>query len=982
MKKVLGKRENIQILSLNSYCINEIFRQIKMSCASSLILDDMLKYSDLIHFVISSELFTKAFKEWSPELYNKLCIENTFLNRSPYIQIDFSNVYAHMLRLSINEKKLFWRNFLNPVKENDKLESVMLVYEPISYYPEHLERFDDLINCLRNKDQLRELFVRLKGYSLESVPQISSLETLIVDARMGANILDQFCSLNPNLRKLILVNNEFYGRLSDIVPHCNQLEYLSFAMKQGVDAAEYKALAKLPRLNELILLGEHEEGSLVKLFHDLKERKVQRISIPETHVSDEEAIALASITSLISLKCCLRNDSIYADLPLTGFLTDICILRHPNQYDPEMNNKKEIGRMKVTYGARTISNEIPDAHYQAMQTNNSKLMIKAFDQDFAHAFRFRYEGAYNARVLLDNMKLSSESSMCFIEKIVLYQNDPIPNEDIPIIASVPTLTTIRCSFAQIEQMIAVKTQQLATITETEKRVDRIRTEHFEIRLVHSHESVTLILDFFGKCKENYARFLAPLANLRNLNRLEIKGKFTSGSLVTLFKGFTTLATHTLQELKAVFLDPEELEEVIKIGSLRILKSGFFCSKNIDKIAQLNNLEELNLTVHPQGSLEKLFKLLGSKKSQVLKSLIIEGTKLTSQEVVELAGLESVENLQLGLPEVQNWKQSPEGTTDNLDVFYCQKCRLPPDASPYIEHQTYVHTLNSVSDKEALTAKTHFITKLYGNLTPGNLQLLANLSNLEKLSVYLDYNPQAVENLLRTLALLSPKKLRKLSFATQNFKLLSFFENLQSLESVVYHTKDIEFTAHLRNLTDLQIYNPLDIPLWELLKELKVLLNLQCLLLDNADLEFLDIVEVTKMNWLKRLRLGLADKKFVFMLIPLKDLEVLEITSTHYAAKDEGNFIVSFVLTCKNIRSISLYRYYDYLKRDYVNGILNTIKLFRDPSKHPPFKLRGVWCDFKRLSQLDKYNVEYLELERLDNSNQNEEFDEDTDDEVL
>jgi len=33
-------------------------------------------------------------------------------------------------------------------------------------------------------------------------------------------------------------------------------------------------------------------------------------------------------------------------------------------------------------------------------------------------------------------------------------------------------------------------------------------------------------------------------------------------------------------------------------------------------------------------------------------------------------------------------------------------------------------------------------------------------------------------------------------------------------------------------------------------------------------------------------------------------------------------------------------------------------------------------------KLDKYNVEYLELKRLDNSNQNEEFDEDTEDEVL
>jgi len=128
------------------------------------------------------------------------------------------------------------------------------------------------------------------------VPLISSLETLIVDARMEVNILVQFCTLNPNLRRLILVNNELYGRLSDIVPHCNQLECLSFVIKQGVDAAEYKALAKLPRLNELILLGEHEE---VKLFHDLKEWKLQKILITDTHVND--AIALASIASLISL---------------------------------------------------------------------------------------------------------------------------------------------------------------------------------------------------------------------------------------------------------------------------------------------------------------------------------------------------------------------------------------------------------------------------------------------------------------------------------------------------------------------------------------------------------------------------------------------------------------------------------------------------------------------------------------------------------
>ncbi|XP_050741970.1 uncharacterized protein LOC108028208 isoform X2 [Drosophila biarmipes] len=944
MKEYLGERENISIFSLNSYCINEIFLQIEVSCASSPVLDDLL--------------------------------------RSPWIEIDFSNVYAHMLRLKVHEKKLFWKNFLYQIRENERLESVKLVYEPISYCPEHLDRFDDLINCLKNKNKLRELSVKLAGYGLESVPLISSLETLILDARMEANVLVQLCSLNPNLRRLVLVNNELYGRLSDIVPHCNQLEYLSFAMKLGVDAAEYKALARLPRLSELILLGEHEAGSLVRLFQALKERKVERIWIPESHVSNEEAFALASITSLISLKCCLRNDSIYADLPLTGCLTDICILRHPSQNDQESSSEKEEDRMKVTFGTRTPSNKMPDAYYQAMETEDTKLMSQAWDQDFSHAFRFRYEGRYSARTLLDNMNLSSESSMCFIEKIVLYQNDPIPSEDIPVIASIPTLTTIRCSFAQIEQMIAVKVLQLEAITETERRVDRIRTEHFEVRLVHGLEFVTLILDFFGKCKENYAKFLAPLATLRNLKRLEIKGKFTNGSLVALFKGFSSLESHTLQEVKAVLLDPEELDEVTKIGSLRILHSGFFCSKNMDKLAKLNHLEDLHLTVHPQGSLEKLFKLLARKKSLVLKSLIIEGTKLTSQEVGELAGLISLQNLQLGMPEVKSWEQSSEGKRDNLDVTYCQKCRLPPDASIHMEHQSYVQTLSSVSDKEALTARIAFITDLYRNLTPVNMPLLANLPNLERLGVYVDYSSQPAENLLRAIAQLSPKKLRKLSFVSQNFQLISTFENLQSLESVVYHTKDIHFTAQLKNLTKLEIYNPQDISLWELLKELKALLNLQCLLLDNADLEFLDLVEVTKVSWLKRLRLGLADKRFVFMLIPLKNLEVLEITSTHYAAKDESNFIVSYVLSSENLRSISLYRFYDYLKKDNVNVILNTIKLFRDPFKVPPFKLRGIWSDFKRLSQLDKYNVEYMELEGLDNSNHSAESDEDTDNEVI
>nr|XP_044251968.1 LOW QUALITY PROTEIN: uncharacterized protein LOC123003461 [Drosophila takahashii] len=941
-------REHIPILNLNSYCINEIFLKIKKNCASSNIEDDLLKYSDLINFAISCEKFTNAFREWSPDLYKKLCIENTFLSISPGIEIDLSHVYAHMHSLSINENKLFWSRFVHQIKENEKLESVKLTYEPTRFYPEHFDKFQDIIKCLKNKDKLRELSVKLKAYTFDPVPQINNLEILHIDARIDAHILVQLCALNPNLQRLTL--SEVCGRLSYIVPHCNRLVHLTLAMKQGVDAAEYETLAKLPRLNELILLGEHQEGSLLKLFNGLKGNRIQRICIPETYVSDEEAIALASITWLVSLKCCLRNNSIYADLPLTGNLIDIRTLGHPKPYDPELENEKEEGRIKLTYRANPLLNQIPDAFYQSMQSKDPNLMFQAINQDFANCSRLRCECSYNTRILRNIMQLASASSLCFIVEVVLYKKDPLSEEETTIMASIPTLTTIRCSFAQIKQMIAVKIQQLETITETKNRVDRIRTKYCEIRLVHGHESITLILDFFGIFYAKFPNLFAPLANIKNIKRLVIKEKLKGGSLVPLFKGFTSLETHTLQELQAVFLDPEELEEMVKIRSLRTLKSGFYCSKNMEKLAELNHLETLHLTVHPQGSLEELFKLLASKKIQVLKSLIIERTNLTSQEVLELAGLRSLENLQFGLPDKKVWEQSSVNKT-HINVRYCQKCRLPPSSSIHVEHQTYVHTLSSVPDLEASTAQFNFITQLYGNLTPINMALLADLPKIRELSIYSDYKPQTVENLLRTIAMQDPKRLRKLSFASQNFRLISLFEELQSLECVVYHTKDIEFTTHLRNLTELQINNALGIFLWELLKELKVLLNLRCLHLDNTELEFLEVVEVTKINWLTRLRLGLSDKKFIFMLIQLKNLEVLEISSTHYAAKDDVNFIYSFLVVCKNIRSISLYRYYDFLSKDYVNGIMNHIKLFRDPYKHPPFKLRGVWSDFKRLSQV-------------------------------
>ncbi|XP_039488627.1 uncharacterized protein LOC120449985 [Drosophila santomea] len=972
MEEYLVLEEKTPIFNLNSYCLNEIFRQIKINCASKHSRDTLFRYSDLIRFAICCEKFNKAFRKWNPTLYKELCIENEFLNSSLCVEINFSSLHYYMLVLPVNERKIFWTTFINQIEDNEHLESVKLIYEPERHWPEYSEKFEELIKSLKDKTKLRELLVKVHGYSLEIVPQITHLETLHLNVRMHDSILVELLKLNPNLRRLTLNNSNIIGKLSNIVPHCNQLEHLSFVM-DDVDASTYGELANLPRLKSLILCGEHQEGSLVNLFSGFQgHQQIQSICIPDTYVSNAEAIALASISSLTSLKCCLRDKSIYSDLPLSGKLTDIYILGHPPQYDPynPYYNEKEEDFLKVTYRAhRPLC--ATQAYYRYWQTKDPKLLQLAFDEDYLHAHRLNCVGWYDAKVLPATRQASAEQFSVSIARVVLNKKVAISDAELAVLASIPTLTTIRCSFIQIEQIIAVKLQQLDAITDTVNRVDKIETEFCKIRFIHSHESVTLVLDFLEQCILSYGGIFAPLANLRNLKRLQIKGKIISGSLVELFKAFSALEKHTLEELETVFLDPEELKEVVKIQSLRILKSGFFCSRYISEIANLDQLEVLTLIVHPEGSLIELFRLLASKKPQVLKRLVIQNTKLTSEEVCHLASIRSLQSLQLDLLEVKYWEQQTNDSRSNGAVNYCQECRQPFCAytDEFQTHQTDLHTLKTAADEEVLDAQLHFLTELYRNTTPTNLALLATMPKLEELKIYFDYNTQAVVNLLNTIALQYPQKLRTLAFASQDLRMVSSFKDLQSLECVVSHMNDIEYISQLRNLTDLQIENPLGISLWELLKELHVLENLQCLLLDNSNLEFLELVEVTKLSGLKQLRLGLAKKKFIFLLIQLENLEVLEITSTHYAEENESNFLYSFLIKCKNIRSVSLYRFYDFLKMDYVNGILNYIKLYRNPYEHPAFKLRGVWSDFKRFKQLSYYNEEFMELRRQDGSYQ-------------
>ncbi|KAH8378909.1 hypothetical protein KR009_002042, partial [Drosophila setifemur] len=961
------KRSNteIGIFSLNIYCLGEIFRHIQLNCLNcnkDIDINPLIRYLDLINFAISCESLTKAFKDWSPQLFRELRIEHNFLKRTPWIEIDFSDIYNNMQYLGLRAKKDYWKAYINTIKDNDQLQSLKLNYEQTKCDAENSDRLGELVNAVQDKSTLKELVIKRRGYSFENVPKFGNLEILHLDARMYVSDLILLCQSNPGLRCIKLGSSELYGRLSDIWPHCTQLESLTFVMKQGQDAGEFAPLARLPNNEVLTIKGVHEEGTLIRLFQGLKEKQIRKICIPNAYVTNEEAFALAEIRSMVSLKCSLLDNSIYGDLPLSGNLTEVCILSYPNLLDTgeDITDYEEIQgktHLKLSLRPDTKLVNIPEANnYQWLQTKESSVLLKSWEQEYALAHRLRCEGWFYISFLAKTFQITSQSGYMVIEKLVLYQREPITQEDVELLATIPTITTIRCYFRQMHQMIAVKIFHMAAISEMENRVDRIKTEKCEVHLIHSQNSVTLVLDIYADTIIK-ARKFAPLFNLKNLKCLKIRGDLWDPFVFA-------REMQDLQELEVDIVKPAELPLLSLIGSLKVLKCGFFCSENIEHLAELDQLESLTITVHPQGSLRTLFKSLAFKENQKLRKLIVQRTGLTAKEIYEVASIKSLESLQLGLPDSQRGLQTSDRQKKYMNIRYCPKCSVMQSELGELEHRTFLErVISSEPDKAALLYQMHLRPDVNFYFNSFKLEHLASLPHLQDLSINFEYTTKDVEKLLRNIARQNPKKLQKLSIASQRFELISQFENLKSLRYGIYYIQDIQNAASLRNISELQIHNCLDADLWEFLKELEILSGLQCLLLNNADLGFLDLVEISKLTWLKHLRLGLADKKFIFMLVHLKDLEYLEITSKHFADENQVNFVLSYLVSCKKLRHLSLNRFYRLLTVPFVNVIMGSIKFFRDPEQHPPLKLSGVWCDFKRVNELDRYNEDYIKLER-------------------
>ncbi|KAI8044548.1 uncharacterized protein LOC128262404 isoform X1 [Drosophila gunungcola] len=300
------------ILKLNHYCLYETFRQIKANCELNRRSPE--KYWDLINFFISCERFVNVFKEWNYDLYKELHIDFAFLQAKNMVTIDLARVYESLKSVSKASKELYWKLYVNAVKENKQMNGMSITFKPSRYNPEHLDRFEVLINAIKNKISLQTLFIDVPGYSLQNVPPLGLLRIIYLNVRMNAEDLVQLVRANRFLNSLTFANTELYGSFADIVPYCKHLEVLDLTMKPGIDATKYAPQANLPLLEILRLRGYHQSGTLVKLFQNLKGRGIQRLDIPDILLSKQEAQAMLQLNTLSHILNGFSDKQIVADM--------------------------------------------------------------------------------------------------------------------------------------------------------------------------------------------------------------------------------------------------------------------------------------------------------------------------------------------------------------------------------------------------------------------------------------------------------------------------------------------------------------------------------------------------------------------------------------------------------------------------------------------------------------------------------------------
>jgi len=164
-----------------------------------------------------------------------------------------------------------------------------------------------------------------------------------------------------------------------------------------------------------------------------------------------------------------------------------------------------------------------------------------------------------------------------------------------------------------------------------------------------------------------AEVLFPLAQLNGINTLQIKGRPEKKSLNGLLEAFATSNISTIEELDISKLDDtffNSVSKVSEIQSIKKLSCNLVDLTGVEKLANLDKLQELKIKTNEFGTLSELFTSLAVKNK--IQCIRIPNGKLSPKEILKVSLIKSLKVLECRFSDMQDQQSLSELANSSIE----------------------------------------------------------------------------------------------------------------------------------------------------------------------------------------------------------------------------------------------------------------------------------------------------------------------------
>ncbi|XP_037722180.1 uncharacterized protein LOC119555055 [Drosophila subpulchrella] len=254
------------ITDISHYDLFRILDIIKTNCEiqngkESL---DAIKYADIFNFAATCKILRRIVWDWSREMYDRLEIDLLHALPHKMLTVKFIEIHKTLKRATKLKRDQYMDIYIKAMMGNPLLKIIELSYNTQEYNKEHESIFDEIIMGLQGKakrivldpgriPKFKEIIVDIADHQISNLGLFRNISKLTITASLEMCDLVEFCINNPSLVTLEVNVNRFsdQGKLTQIVRHCPNLKQFKFLLNDNERDNGYVGLALLDKLQQL-----------------------------------------------------------------------------------------------------------------------------------------------------------------------------------------------------------------------------------------------------------------------------------------------------------------------------------------------------------------------------------------------------------------------------------------------------------------------------------------------------------------------------------------------------------------------------------------------------------------------------------------------------------------------------------------------------------------------------------------------------------